>query len=38
MKRRYDRGDMSFVIVSGIMVFFMVPGLGRLFVLPKTSS
>ncbi|XP_006454586.1 hypothetical protein AGABI2DRAFT_189841 [Agaricus bisporus var. bisporus H97] len=27
----YDRGDMSFVIVSGIMVFFMVPGLGFLY-------
>lgn len=25
---RYDRGDLSFIIVSGAMVYLMVPGLG----------
>ena len=32
---RYDRGDVSFIIVAGAMVAFMVPGLGSYNPMPR---
>lgn len=37
----YDRGDLSFVIISGAMVYLMVPGLGAhsyIFSEPPCSN
>lgn len=30
---RFDRGDISFIIIAGAMVFFMIPGIGSQFSL-----